>query len=78
MVDYKARPELSPLRVPQLFRCAGDQSKTKVSSEHRAHNKPKNLSPDITKEGLSPVKHRRSSEERPQHYRVQESYANKD
>jgi hypothetical protein len=29
------------------------QSKTKVSSEHRAHNEPKNLSPDIMKEGLS-------------------------
>jgi hypothetical protein len=41
------------LRVPQLFRCAGHQSKTKVSSKHRAHNEPKNLSPDITKEDLS-------------------------
>jgi hypothetical protein len=43
-----------------------------------AHNEPKNRSPDITKEGLSPVSHRRSSEEQPQHYRVQESYANQD
>jgi hypothetical protein len=41
------------LRVPQLFRWTGHQSKTKVSSEHRAHNEPKNLSPDIMKEGLS-------------------------
>jgi hypothetical protein len=40
-------------RVPQLFRCAGHQTKTKVSSEHRAHNEPKNLSPDIAKDGLS-------------------------
>jgi hypothetical protein len=40
-------------RVPQLFRCAGHQSETKVSSEHHAHNEPKNLSSDITKEGLS-------------------------
>jgi hypothetical protein len=38
------------LRVPQLFRVAGHQSKTKVSSEHRGHNEPKNFSPDTTKE----------------------------
>jgi hypothetical protein len=59
------------------------QSKTKVSSEHRAHNEPKNLSPNIMKEGLSlllstNVLSKRSSEERPQNYRVQESYANQD
>jgi hypothetical protein len=41
------------LRVPQQFHCTGHQSKTKVSSEHRAHNEPKNLSPGIAKEGLS-------------------------
>jgi hypothetical protein len=39
--------------VPQLFHWAGHQSQTKVSSGHQAHNEPKNLSPDITKEGLS-------------------------
>jgi hypothetical protein len=41
------------LKVPQLFPCTGHQSKTKVSSEHRAHNEPKNLSPGTTKECLS-------------------------
>jgi hypothetical protein len=66
--------------VPQLFRCAGHQSKTRVSSEHHAHNEPKNLSPGTVKEGLSLslVKRRRWSEEQPQDYRVQESYANQD
>jgi hypothetical protein len=41
------------LRVPQLFRWTGHQSKTKVSSEHRAHNEPKNLSLGTAKEDLS-------------------------
>jgi hypothetical protein len=40
------------LRVPELFHCVRNQSKTKVSFENRTHNEPKNLSPDITKEGL--------------------------
>jgi hypothetical protein len=53
VVDYRARSELHLLRVSQLFHCAGHQSKTKASSEHRTHNEPKNLSLDITKEGLS-------------------------
>jgi hypothetical protein len=76
------------LRVPQLFSWTGHQSKTKVSSEHYTYNKPKILSPDTTKEGLSlslslslflsPVNHRRLSEEQPQHYGVQETYANQD
>jgi hypothetical protein len=54
--------------IPHLLRWMGHQSKTKASSENRAHNEPMNLSPDITKEGHSPllstnVLGRRSSEE---------------
>jgi hypothetical protein len=53
VVDYKAYSKLSPPYGTTTINWTSHQSKTKVSFEHRAHNEPKNLSPDITREGLS-------------------------